>query len=72
MPYTIPVHSAVSSLSDPLRREDGDLLVYNLSLSYQERLEQHQAALEMMLTLKEAGIRYHAKSQQPAQTPPRK
>lgn len=45
---------------------DPSLTEFNLSLSYEERLEQHQRALELALALRKAGRDLYGK---PEQTP---
>lgn len=44
---------------------DLSLIDCSLALSYEERVNQHQSALDLMLKLREAGIA-HAQSRKPA------
>lgn len=42
---------------------DLELLTYNLTLSYEERISQHQSALNLMVEIEQAGMLREAKSQ---------
>ncbi len=55
-----------------LYRIDTNLVSYNLSLSYEERLRQHQNSLDMVLSLQQAGRDYYAELEQPSHNPSRK
>lgn len=47
---------------------DLSLIDYNLSLTYEQRLLQHDSALELMLALRAAGERLYAKTPPAAST----
>jgi hypothetical protein len=45
---------------------DLDLLDSNLALTYEQRVQRHESALELMLALRDAGAAAHEKSEPPA------
>lgn len=51
---------------------DVSLIDYNLSLSYEKRLEQHQSALELMEEMEKASRKHHEKFKRSSQNSPRK
>lgn len=51
---------------------DKSLLEHNLSLNYEERLRQHQRALDMVEELQKAGRRFYEELRESPQNPPRK
>ena len=57
----------MSELSPPLfmegMGEDTSLIEYNLSLSPDQRIMEHQSALDMVFLFEEAGKKYYEKSQ---------
>lgn len=56
------VESSLNS-SQNQYRIDVSLTLYNLTLSYDERILQHQQALDLRLALEKAGQDFYAKSQ---------
>ena len=46
-----------------LTQVDSQMIVRNLSLTFQQRIENHQDALDLLIELKKAGKKYYAKSQ---------
>lgn len=59
MPLMEPAAEALKRAQDA--GIDLSLIDCNLALSYEERVQRHQSALDLMLTLREAGIA-HAES----------
>ncbi len=58
----------MARVSDFLKNDidglDSTLLDYNLGLTPEQRLQEHQKALDMLLKLEEAGRKHYAESEQ--------